>query len=104
MKRGELAPELPYVPLFEQLRSHTRTTAITYGAIAAFQAAGHHPTVKEIAYAARIGSYKYCERAIAELVRANWLRRRHVGSPRSRVRYDLLGPTLRSANDNARQP
>lgn len=94
MRRGPLAPELPYVPIFVQLRRYTRTMAAAYGAIAAYQAKSYHPTVREIAFAADIGCRRHCERAIAGLVAVHMLRRVNVGEPKSRVRYELLGPTL----------
>jgi hypothetical protein len=93
MRRGPLAPELPYVPLFEQLRRYTRAMQATYGAIAAFQHARHRPTVREIAFAARI-QLSQAKEAIRQLVDSNMLRRVNVGEPKSRVRYELLGPTL----------
>ena len=94
-RRGPLAPVLRYVPSFVSLHAYPRSMVAAYGAIAAFQAHGHHPTVREIAFAARISQTRHAARAIARLVKADLVRRRNVGDPRSRVRYELLGETLK---------
>lgn len=93
MTRRPLAPPLPYVPHFEQLRRYSRAMSGTYGAIAAFQRAGHQPTVREIAFAARIQPSQ-AKQAIRQLVDSCMVRRENVGAPKSRVRYILLGPEL----------
>lgn len=95
-----LAPALDFVPVFVGLlRRHTRVVATVYGAIAAFQSRGYDPTVRELHFVAGC-SRRDCERALVELEAHNWVRRVRKGRIKSRVRYELLGPTLAPANDN----
>lgn len=86
-------PRIAYVPHFVALIDvgFTRFEVAVYGAIAAFQAAGHEPRVDEIAWAAARKDKRHARRALAELQRRHMIRRSRRGR---RWKFELLGPTL----------
>lgn len=89
------APVLPIIPLFAELTRLqprlSRSAVVVYGTIAAFQAAGHEPTVPQIADALYVTEHKQksLRKMIAQLERANMLRRE---GERAKQRFVLLGP------------
>lgn len=90
-------PELDYVPHFASLTriGCSRMAVAVYGAIAAYQSRGHHPSVVEIAWAAGHSTSRHALSALAELTRKNLVRREREGKGAyTRNRYTLLGPTL----------
>ena len=86
-------PPIAYVPLFAQLRTMraSKMAIAVYGAIAAYQRVGYHPSIAVLGWTAGHHTKWAAKRAIAELVRLRVLRRTRVGAQNV---YDLLGPTL----------
>lgn len=93
-----LLERLPLYPSIAALPGITAADMLLYGVIAAYQDAGHEPSLDEIAAitrTSRVGSdHKATRRRIAKLEAIGVLRREHAGGQGVRLRFVLLVPQL----------